>query len=395
MKSQMQERGFVKEAPGYPVGPRRLRAAWWLVLALLAMRLLAPEARAAFTSLYVFGDSISAISGGGTQYPPPPGTSVDNYWQGRFSNGPVWVESLAGLLGLPFNTNNDFAFFGGGSGPIYQTLIYGNFHPPADFSTSLCVFWPACSDCFYLAVFAGTNSWTPYVPEFVTVFSNSIDLLYSQGMRAVLIPNSVDISLVPFFNYTLNVFGIGAVAPYGIPSLATLHTNVIQYNAALATAIGQLRTRYPDLTIYTPDFYSQFNIAATNPAAYGLTKTNIDALEDPTLTDKSFAGPGANYVFWDYLHPTSKVHSFVAAYAAQSFLGPAFQRIVLHPGSVRLDLAHLPMTRTGRVESKTNLLLQTAWTPCASLVVTNPTQTVIIPAAGFGNRCYFRLNFPP
>ena len=77
----------------------------------------------------------------------------------------------------------------------------------------------------------------------------------------------------------------------------------------LATAIGQLRAQYPDLTIYAPDFYTQFNFFLSHPEIYGITTTGIDALEDPALTDKSFNGPGANYLFWDYLHPTTKVHA--------------------------------------------------------------------------------------
>jgi len=48
--------------------------------------------------IVVFGDSLSdsgnlfAATMGTT--PPPP------YYQGRFSNGPVWVEDLAGRLGV-------------------------------------------------------------------------------------------------------------------------------------------------------------------------------------------------------------------------------------------------------------------------------------------------------
>ncbi len=48
------------------------------------------------------------------------------------------------------------------------------------------------------------------------------------------------------------------------------------------------------------------------PAAYGFTEENIDALSDVTLLDKSFDGPGARYVFWDPIHPTTKAHGIVA-----------------------------------------------------------------------------------
>jgi phospholipase/lecithinase/hemolysin len=44
----------------------------------------------------------------------------------------------------------------------------------------------------------------------------------------------------------------------------------------------------------------------------------LGALEDPSLTDKSFTGPGADYVFWDIIHPTTKVHALVATLAFQT-----------------------------------------------------------------------------
>jgi hypothetical protein len=317
---------------------------------------------------------------------------VDNYWNGRFSNGQIWVEYLAGLLGVSFKTNSDFATFGDGTPSIERSLIYGNFYPPKDFGTSLCVFWPACSDCFALTVFEGTNDWSSTFPEFINTFTNSIGLLYSAGMRAVLIPNSVDVSLVPFFTHTLPMLGVGAIAPNGVPSPAAIHAGVIQYNAALASVIGQLRRQYPALAIYAPDFYTQFNYGLSHPDVYGLTILDIDALEDPALTDKSFDGPGANYAFWDYLHPTSKVHSFMAAFAKQALPTLMLQKLSVKDGSLRLDFSGLPVGRSGTVEATTNLL---AWTTIASVSVTNSTQTVITSMSGLGEQCFFRLNFPP
>jgi phospholipase/lecithinase/hemolysin len=395
MNSQVQEQDAVRERPKPSACARSIRSSLSLLLALTAVRLLTLQTGAAFSSMYVFGDSLSAVSGGGTQYPPPPGTSVDNYWNGRFSNGRVWVEYLAGLQGISLNTNNDFACFGDGSPSIYRTLVMGNFYPPPDLATSLCIFWPACSDCFALALFAGTNSWSPYFPEMVTNLTASVGLLYSQGMRAVLIPNSVDISLVPFFTHTLDALGIGAVAPNGIPSLAAMRTGVIQYNAALATAIGQLRAQYPDLRIYAPDFFTQFDFFLSHAGIYGMITTSIDALEDQALTDKSFTGPGADYVFWDYLHPTTKVHQYMATVAQQAMSSLMISRLSLQDASYRLDLANLPVGHTGTVESTSNLVPQTSWTPCASIFVTNTAQTIFVSTNGLGSRCFFRLNFPP
>ena len=62
--------------------------------------------------VYVFGDSLSDngniyVASGGALPPSPP------YYQGRFSNGPVWVETLAAMLGARLN---DFAVGGAFTG---------------------------------------------------------------------------------------------------------------------------------------------------------------------------------------------------------------------------------------------------------------------------------------
>src|ERR1700722_17642139 len=53
-----------------------------------------------YDAIYVFGDSYCDVGNiflatkGATPLSPP-------YYHGRFSNGPIWVEHLAGALGLP------------------------------------------------------------------------------------------------------------------------------------------------------------------------------------------------------------------------------------------------------------------------------------------------------
>src|SRR5580658_5393666 len=70
-----------------------------IAVAGLAMGVLAPWARAgSIDAIYAFGDSLSDVgnvySAVGIPASPP-------YYQGEFSNGPVWVQDLAAGLGLP------------------------------------------------------------------------------------------------------------------------------------------------------------------------------------------------------------------------------------------------------------------------------------------------------
>ena len=73
-----------------------------------------------FTNMVVFGDSLSdtgniLISTGGA-IPTAP------YFNGRFSNGPVWIDTLTAGLGLPagavasFAGGNNYAFGGARTG---------------------------------------------------------------------------------------------------------------------------------------------------------------------------------------------------------------------------------------------------------------------------------------
>lgn len=63
----------------------------------------------AFSGITIFGDSLSdtgnVYAASGFTFPPPP------YFFGRFSNGPVWVETLAG--GLGYSAQSTASFLGG------------------------------------------------------------------------------------------------------------------------------------------------------------------------------------------------------------------------------------------------------------------------------------------
>lgn len=90
------------------------RTAVLLVLPALLFLLPGGVSAAAFNDIVAFGDSLTdngniyAISGG--LLPDP-----DTYYEGRFSNGPVWVEYMAAQLKLN-GTLDDNAYGGAKSG---------------------------------------------------------------------------------------------------------------------------------------------------------------------------------------------------------------------------------------------------------------------------------------
>src|SRR5579872_801559 len=58
----------------------------------------------AYTALVAFGDSYTDT--GRLPSSPP------NYWDGRFSNGPLWIEYLSQTLGFAYDPANNFAVSG-------------------------------------------------------------------------------------------------------------------------------------------------------------------------------------------------------------------------------------------------------------------------------------------
>ena len=78
-----------------------MKSALRFILCVGFIRFMVLPAQAAFTSFYVFGDSISSTTngGGGTYYYGTNGL--------RWSNGRVWVEVLAQRQGLACATNKN------------------------------------------------------------------------------------------------------------------------------------------------------------------------------------------------------------------------------------------------------------------------------------------------
>ena len=88
-------------------------------------------------------------------------------------------------------------------------------------------------------------------------------------------------------------------------------------------------------------------------SAYGFTETHIDALGDVTLLDKSFDGPGADYVFWDPIHPTTKSHRVIADWFL-SFVAPLSPQISVAASGTAVEL------RLERLDPGTTYVLQSS-----------------------------------
>lgn len=363
-------------------------------------------AQAEFSSLYIFGDGVSTTS---TNHIPD---NAPFYFGGRWSNGRVWVEALAQQLDMTNNywysnnpaihlsytslsasstnwsySSNNWSYYG-----HYSTLLVSeltDFIAPPDASNALFVVWVNDADFVndVTDFYPSTNiaSWTNAINLSLTNHYVVITNLYAKGARTLLMPNAVDLGEVP--EYAIN---------YPSSFKKFVRQMVIHFNTAFSAVLSNAMVSCPGLKIYEPDFFSLLDNILTNPGSYGVTNAlyngqSVDAIEDPSLSDKSRNGPGANYIFWDYTDPTAKVSAIMAGLAKQLIEPVRVVKVTSVGGSNRLDLVNVPVGLNGNVLGSSNLA-PADWTALTNFPGTNDTLSVFLPTSG--PMQFYRLKFP-
>jgi phospholipase/lecithinase/hemolysin len=284
----------------------------WMLLALsLAAVCTAPAAAGPFSQIIAFGDSLSDtgndfILSAGTSPAPP-------YYQGRFSNGPIWLDQLATKLGVAdprpsLGGGTNYAYGGATASSLFlgvpdlgqQVQAYLQASPKAD------------PKALY-TVLAGANDFFGGVND-ASIPANAVDAalstLIGAGAKHILVSN------LPPQGITPDIRSQGAAAVKAINALDA------QFNADLLTDVAALRAANPGVVIDVLDLYSLANSVVNNPAAYGFTNITDEGINAPPGTNLS------QYLFWDDVHPTTVAHGYIA--------DAAFLRAVPEPGSLTL-----------------------------------------------------------
>ncbi len=290
----------------------RLRTSVLFAGLLATMAVAIPSAAFAdsFSSVIVYGDS---LSDNGNLYSYTGMPTSPPYYMGRFSNGPVAVEQLAALLGVPLF---DFAFGGATSGignygdGGTQTSVGAHGLPGMQeelgfsapllasplVSTSLFVVWGGANDFL-------TNG-SPLVAA--ANIDGIVSTLEADGATHILVPGIPDLGLTPdFYGY----------AP------ATAYANA--FNDALLAGL-------PAGATYVNTFALLDSIVA-NPGAYGITNTTA-----PCFNGVSVCPDPSDYLFWDGFHPTTTVDSVVAADFLQATTPEPSALVLLGTGAAGL-----------------------------------------------------------
>jgi phospholipase/lecithinase/hemolysin len=266
-----------------------------------------------YDNIYVFGDSLSdtgnVFNATNGIIPPSP-----TYSNGRFSNGPIWVDYLASDLGLTLNLKNNFAFGGATTGteniglatlPGLQQQI-NNFvaeNQTAD-SNALYIIWAGTND--YLSYFFGGD---PNPTNTVANLSAALTSLVADGAKDIMVVNLPDLGKSPFANFDSQRSDL-------------FNTFSSEHNSSLNTEIQVLSQQLsPDTNIIELNVNSLFDRIVAAPEEFGFTNvTNSCVSEDLSVvpidvpTQQVFCNP-EEFLFWDEVHPTTTAHKLIGELA--------------------------------------------------------------------------------
>ncbi|HEY9876249.1 MAG TPA: SGNH/GDSL hydrolase family protein [Candidatus Obscuribacterales bacterium] len=245
-----------------------------------------------FNELYVFGDSLSdagnvfrATRG---MYPPNP-----PYFQGRYSNGPVWVENLASKLALTPKQVSNFACGGATTGSESSIGVPGLSVQVQSFTkahrqvnpNALYVIWAGANDYLH-----GTGNITRTIAN----LSEAIASLATSGAKTILVGNLPDLGKIP--------------ATRNNVSSSSLSSLTREHNFNLANSLDILKQKFgSDTQILTLDAYSLYQEAITTPAKFGFTNVTGSCLDNYAVCKSP-----DQFLFWDSIHPTAATHRILA-----------------------------------------------------------------------------------
>jgi phospholipase/lecithinase/hemolysin len=316
-----------------------------------------------FSKLYVFGDSLSD-SGNlfkattfvqpfeeflGVDIPVIPPSPP--YFEGRFSNGQVWVENLAEDLGLTLTPSTELSvfnprlplpspitltpegieispFFAGATTTQSVNFAFGSAQTGERSTGELADFRPevlsqvewfvndhqqvkksADSDALYI-VWAGANDYQTISDaqpeEIVGNLKTAIESLYDIGARNFLVPNLPDLGRTPL-----------ALSSASLVPADTLTNLTREHNLLLDVTLNDLSDSLTGINPITLDVNGIFNEILTTPEEFGFTNVSEPCLDPVTFA--SCSNPD-EYLFWDNIHPTSFAHEILGEFARTTLI---------------------------------------------------------------------------
>ncbi|GFE69991.1 SGNH/GDSL hydrolase family protein [Chroococcus sp. FPU101] len=283
------------------------------------------------SQLFVFGDSLVddgnlyELTGG--QFP----SSEDGYYQGRFSNGRVFVEDLPddlringyGRSTLTYNSDNNYAIAGAGTTYNYflendlgldhqiNHFLSGQF-PVSAQALNQTVSTPSVDENALYLIAAGANDYLPYdnqcnfsydeneagaVINIVTQnLAQSVTQLSNAGARNFAVTGLADLSIAPEY------------AGCSQEKREFLKNISLQHNLILEAALQVLEEQQGiDVTFLDLNNILQRSIQ------------NFSNTHDACMAHPQECTNPDQYLFWDEVHLTAQAHTILAQQAVESY----------------------------------------------------------------------------
>lgn len=272
--------------------------------ALFALALLSParaaqpaepgksEGKAPFSAIHVLGDSLSDTGRtfGVIGVPPFP------YYQGRFSNGPVWIEHLAPRLRLPYSPLDNFSWGGANTGRrnVFTGLpgmldeldeLLASARHRLDHK-SLYVVFGGSND--FLRILAAGEDPNVVIPQAVNNVITIVRALKAAGADDIVVVDLPNIGLTP------RARAGGPAVAAGATYLSTV------FNSLLGGALDGLG--FPVVRVSA---FHLLNDIVAHPGAYG-----FDDVTTPGIL--AYPAPADRFLFWDDIHPTAQGHRCIS-----------------------------------------------------------------------------------
>jgi thermolabile hemolysin len=317
-----------------------------------------------YPAVYAFGSEMSATRGG-------------PYAQGRWCNGPVWIEHLSDRFGILYNPDHNRAEGGANSIRILNQVTA--LPPPGNAGTALFVVMPGILDLGSNAESAmNVSFWQVLVNQLMANTATAVERLYQKGARRIVLVNAPDLAKFP------------QTATLDASTRSALRVRIHEHNLALRLQAQNSASAFPALTVRVADFFCTFDVIFEHATEFGFSQTQIAAWHDDELTDKTFDGPGSRYLFWDNVHPSSAFHALLAQSIATELAVPRLT-LAWQSGGPVVTFHDLRLGRDYCLEQSLDL---ESWTEldCFQAVDFNRSHA---PASHEVSWSFYRLVLPP
>jgi phospholipase/lecithinase/hemolysin len=278
------------------------------------------------TAIVAFGDTFSDLGNTYTKLGDWGAIGLADYNSyfydnGRWSNGPIWLEEVNRQFGFIVLQRND------------GTSLYGTDFAWGGSTTGIGYSWTVLAN-LKTQVFSYTNLLTlkygrmpPISHTLFTIWSGATDVIYyvtgdEPGLQPQQVCDNIAFAITWIYNNGGRYFFVPNLPPLGDKPNFRPHPKYMQlanafvasYNPLLKARLDLLQLTLIGITIIPFDVHTLFEQVLQDPAKYGLTNvTNTAFMSD---SNEPHGGSEVNnpdqFLFWDGTHPTVVGHEIIA-----------------------------------------------------------------------------------